>query len=115
MKRLFKKTISDRLKLCILGFNDLIKSELSCRMSADTTIDKAITLSVINSIIRVAIGAVSRGEIVQVVGFGTFISKKRKGRLVTIPLTSNQVKIPTVNSVKFITGKRFIESVNKKR
>ena len=84
-------------------------------MSADTGIDKVVTLSVINSIIKVVIGAVSRGEIVQVVGFGTFISKKRRGRFVTIPLTNNQVKIPTVNSVKFIAGKRFIESVNKKR
>lgn len=93
----------------------MIKSELSRQMSVETGLDKATTLMVINSIMKVIVESISKGELVQLVGFGTFTVKKRTERVVTIPLTNKKVKIPTSKTVKFIAGKKFTESVNKKR
>lgn len=93
----------------------MIKSELSRQMSVETGLDKATTLMAINSIMKVIVESISKGEIVQIVGFGTFVAKKRRGRVVTIPLTNSKVTVPTAKTIKFIAGKRFIESVDKKR
>ena len=98
-----------------MGMSGLIKNDLTRRIVTDTGLERKIALSVINSIIKVTTEAIAKGDIVQVVGFGTFVAKKRMGRVVTIPLTNSRVKIPTAKTIKFIAGKRFIESVNKKR
>lgn len=92
----------------------MIKRDLSRKMSAETGLDKKTSLTLINAVIKVIIESVSKGDIVQIVGFGTFVAKKRRGRVVTIPLTNSKVKVPTAKTIKFIAGKRFRESVNKK-
>jgi len=52
---------------------------------------------------------------VQLVGFGAFKSDKRAARTGRNPATGAEIKIPASKTVKFVAGKVFKDSVNKRK
>lgn len=57
--------------------------------------------------------AVTEGEKVSLVGFGTFEVSERAERIGRNPRTNEQVTIPASKSVKFKAGKALKDAVNK--
>ena len=61
------------------------------------------------------IKAVTKGDSVQLIGFGTFSSGKRAARMGRNPKTGEPLKIAAAKTVKFSAGKAFKDSVNKRK
>ncbi len=57
--------------------------------------------------------ALSKGEDVSLVGFGTFKVSERAARIGRNPATGAEIKIPSANVPKFVSGKSLKEAVNK--
>lgn len=91
------------------------KAELVEAVAAATDLSKAKTDEVIGTIIATIVKAVSKGDSVQLVGFGTFGSGKRAARTGRNPRTGEAIKIAASKTVKFTAGKAFKDAVNKKK
>ena len=58
--------------------------------------------------------ALSKGEKVTLVGFGTFEARKRRERKGRNPKTGQEIMIPESIAPKFSAGKQFKHSVNRR-
>ena len=93
----------------------MIKKQLSRLVATDVGIKEELARTVINLFIQLTIEKLSSGDPdtrLQILGFGTFVVKKRKGRIVKIPLSLNQIFVNDINTVKFIPGKKFLQKLN---
>jgi DNA-binding protein HU-beta len=88
------------------------KSELIDVVSTQTDTTKAQTGEAIDVIIETIIDAVTKGETVQLTGFGIFRTGQRAARVGRNPKTGVEVQIPAGKTVKFTAGKAFKEAVN---
>ena len=91
------------------------KAELVEAVASATDSSKASVDEVLNATIATIIKAVTKGDSVQLVGFGTFGSGKRAARTGRNPRTGEAIKIADARTVKFTAGKAFKDSVNKKK
>jgi len=91
------------------------KAELVEAVASATDSSKASVDEVLNATIATIIKAVTKGDSVQLVGFGTFGSGKRAARTGLNPRTGEAIKIAAARTVKFTAGKAFKDSVNKKK
>ena len=91
------------------------KSELVERIANDADISKASAERVINSAIELITKAVTKGDSVQLIGFGTYSQGKRSARMGRNPSTGAELKIAASKTVKFSAGKAFKDSVNKRK
>lgn len=57
-------------------------------------------------------GELKRGQKVQLTGFGTFESRKRKKRMGRNPQTGQEILIPAAKSPAFSAGKALKDSLN---
>ena len=57
--------------------------------------------------------ALSRGESVEIRGFGTYKTVKRKARIGRNPKNSQLVQIPEKNAIRWKIGKTFFNRLNK--
>mgnify|MGYP000400651865 FL=1 len=91
------------------------KAELVEKIANDADISKASAERVLNTSIETIIKAVTKGDKVQLIGFGTFGSGKRAARIGRNPKTGEAIKIAASKTVKFSAGKAFKDSVNKRK
>lgn len=91
------------------------KSELIEVVSADADISKAAAERALNSMIEAVTKAVSKGDRVTLVGFGTFYSSKRAARTGKNPRTGEKIKIAAATVPKFSAGAAFKLAVNRKK
>ena len=80
------------------------KSELVEKIANDADMSKASAERVLSSAIEQIIKAVTKGNDVQLIGFGTFKSGKRSARVGRNPQTGAEIKIPAAKTVKFTAG-----------
>ncbi|PIR74772.1 MAG: integration host factor [Candidatus Magasanikbacteria bacterium CG10_big_fil_rev_8_21_14_0_10_47_10] len=66
---------------------------------------------IVNTFLEVVIDKLSRGEKVNLTGFGIFEVRERKGRRGVDPRTLAPIDIPTVRVAKFRAGKTLKEAV----
>lgn len=59
-----------------------------------------------------AVTEVTQGEVVQLIGFGTFATGARAARTGRNPATGAEIQIPAAKTVKFSAGKAFKDVVN---
>lgn len=83
------------------------KAELIERLSKKTALTKTQSEAVLDAAISIISEAVSEGEEVKLVGFGTFSLSSRKGRLGMNPKTGKKIEIPPSTVPKFKAGKDF--------
>ncbi|MFM0339330.1 HU family DNA-binding protein [Paraburkholderia fungorum] len=88
------------------------KQELIDKVAAATGESKAATGQTIDAIVDAVTAAVVRGEMVQLVGFGSFSTGARAARVGRNPSTGVEIQIPAAKTVKFNAGKAFKEAVN---
>ena len=91
------------------------KSELIDTISSDADISKAAAERALTSALGAVMKAVSKGDRVTLVGFGTFYSTKRAARLGQNPRTGEKIKIAAATVPKFSAGAAFKEAANKTR
>jgi len=89
------------------------KQELIKKVAADAGITQKQALAALESTLAAIKASVADGQKVQLIGFGTFESKKREAREGRNPRTGNTVKIKAAVLPVFKAGKAFKDEVNK--
>ena len=90
------------------------KSELVASIAESANLTKKEAENALNGFLSAVEGALSKGEKVQLVGFGTFEVRQRKAREGRNPRNPEEViKIPASKAPVFRAGKALKESVNK--
>ncbi len=89
------------------------KKELVESMAGAADISKAAAEKALNAMLMSITAALSQGDRVTLVGFGTFSSVKRAKRKAKNPRTGEIIKIPAKNVAKFKPGSKLAEAVKK--
>ena len=90
------------------------KSELIAAIAAKTGETKKSAEATVNAFIETVTEALTKGDKVQLVGFGSFEVRKRAARKGRNPQTKEEIKIPASKAPVFKAGKALKELVNKK-
>jgi DNA-binding protein HU-beta len=93
----------------------LNKAELIAAIAEESELSKAKAELAFNSVMDTIKKAVTKGDNVQLIGFGTFSSGKRAARMGRNPKTGEAIKIAAAKTVKFTAGKAFKDTVNKRK
>ncbi|MCI0151398.1 HU family DNA-binding protein [Paraburkholderia sediminicola] len=88
------------------------KQELIDAVATTTGDTKAATGEAINAVLGAIIGALTAGDAVQLVGFGSFSTGQRAARTGRNPSTGAEMHIAAAKTVKFTAGKAFKDAVN---
>jgi DNA-binding protein HU-beta len=89
----------------------MTKAELVRRMAQEASLTKRQAEQVVQAFLTSIQVALSRGEPVTLVGFGTFSVRTRAGRKGRNPRTGRELMIPAHKTPKFIAGKGLREAV----
>ncbi|MDP2829926.1 MAG: HU family DNA-binding protein [Sulfuricellaceae bacterium] len=88
------------------------KSELIDAISKDADISKAAAGRALDAAVSAVKGALKKGDMVTLVGFGTFYVGARAARNGRNPRTGATIKIKAAKSPKFRAGKALKDAVN---
>ncbi len=91
------------------------KGQLVDQVANKTTVTKKQADAVITAAIETIMEAVSEGDKVTLVGFGSFESRERKAREGRNPKTGDKMEIPATKVPAFSAGKLFKEMVAPKK
>ena len=92
------------------------KTELTEALADATDFTKADAQRAIDALFDTDSGVIAktlqRGNKVQVTGFGTFETRRRKARMGRNPQTGEKIRIPASTAVSFRAGKGLKDAVN---
>jgi len=91
------------------------KSELVDAVAKEAAVSKAAAGNVLDAVIGAITKAVSKGDSVALIGFGTFKSAKRAARVGRNPQTGKELKIAATTVPKFSAGAGFKAAVAGKK
>lgn len=91
------------------------KSDLIETIAQEADISKAAANKALASILDAVVKAISKGDTVSLVGFGTFKSSKRAARVGRNPQTGKELKIAATTVPKFTAGATFKARVSGKK
>jgi len=89
------------------------KQELVHAVAVATGQSKAAASEAIDAFIGTVTKAVTKGDAVQLVGFGSFSTGARAARMGRNPSTGAEIQIPAAKTVKFTAGKAFKDAAPK--
>jgi DNA-binding protein HU-beta len=87
------------------------RADLVTRISKDAEITKQQAEKVLNALVDSVQEALSKGDSVTLVGFGTFTVMSRAARKGRNPQTGREIFIPASKTAKFKAGKGLRQSV----
>lgn len=90
------------------------KAELVAALAERTGETKKSAEATLNAFVEVVTETLTKGDKVQLVGFGSFEVRKRAARKGRNPQTKEEIKIPASKAPVFKAGKAFKDTVNKK-
>lgn len=88
------------------------RAELVAKIAEESELTKKDAEKALAAFISSVTGALKDGEKVQLVGFGTFETRKREARTGRDPRTGNPIKIPASTAPAFKAGKALKDAVN---
>ena len=88
------------------------KSELIDAVAESAGLSKADSTRALDSIVDVLSSALSKGDQVSIVGFGTFLVRRRNARTGRNPQTGAEIQIAAANVPAFKPGKALKDAVN---
>ena len=91
------------------------KQELVAKLAEKSGMTKASANDAINGFTEVVKEALTAGDSIQLIGFGTFAVKERAAREARNPRTGEKVKIAASKSPVFKPGKALKDAVNVKK
>ncbi len=89
------------------------KADLVSAMVQDTGLSKKDSEAALNSFVNNVSDALSKNDKVQLIGFGTFETRKRAARTGRNPQTGKELKIAASIVPAFKAGKALKDKVNK--
>ncbi len=89
------------------------KSELIAKVAEATSITKKVAGEAVEAALGSIAEALSQGEKVTLVGFGTFEVRNRKSKRGVNPVTKAPIEIPASKSAAFRPSKQLKEAVSK--
>ena len=89
----------------------MTKTDLVSAVAEKASLTKKDAGAVLDALIEEIIGAVKKGDRVQLVGFGTFELRERAARTGLNPQTKEQIEIPASKAPAFKAGKAFKDAV----
>ena len=89
------------------------KAELVAAIAEKTELSKKDSEKVLKAFVDVVTEELTKGEKIQLVGFGTFEVAERSAREGRNPQTGATMKIPASKAPKFKAGKALKDAVNK--
>lgn len=87
------------------------KAELIEKIAAAVQIPKKQAEDALECFIDTIVSTVKSGGEVALAGFGTFLSKRRAGRMGINPRTKEKIQVPAITVPKFRAGKNFKEAL----
>ncbi|AJZ56697.1 bacterial DNA-binding family protein [Paraburkholderia fungorum] len=90
------------------------KQELIGAVAGRTGDSKAAAGEAIDAMLGAIMTALTAGDAVQLVGFGSFSTGTRAARVGRNPSTGAEIQIAAAKTVKFTAGKAFKDTVNGK-
>ncbi len=88
------------------------KTELIAAVAKATELKKVDADKAVNAVIATIQGALKKGEKVQLIGFGTFESRKRPARVARNPRTGEEIKVKASTAPVFKASKAFNDQLN---
>jgi DNA-binding protein HU-beta len=88
------------------------KQELVDAVAAKTGGSETAAAATVDALIGTITATVTKGDTVQLVGFGSFSTGARAARVGRNPATGAEIQIPAAKTVKFTAGKAFKDAVN---
>ena len=92
----------------------MVKSQLIQKLSEKTNISPKIAEIAVNTVFKAMIDALTRGEGIEIRGFGSFKVREYKGRTGNHPRTGTSIEIPAKRRPFFKVGKELRERINNK-
>lgn len=89
----------------------MTKTDLVSAVAKKAGVTKKDAGAVLDALIKEIIGAVKKGDRVQLVGFGTFELRERAARTGLNPQTKEQIEIPAPKAPAFKASKAFKDAV----
>jgi len=89
------------------------KSDLVQVAAKAGNLSKAAAGEAVNAVFDAIVANVAKGKRVTVVGFGTFLPRKRKARAGRSPVNGKEIKIDAKTLPAFAAGQGFKEAVDK--
>ena len=90
------------------------KQDLILQVANKVQITQRLSDDILSNTLESIMKALSKGDKVTLVGFGTFEPRKRKERKGTNPQTGQEIQIPSSVVPKFSAGKQFKQAVNRR-
>ncbi len=90
------------------------KQDLILQLANKVQLTQKKSDEMVSTMLESIMKALSKGDKVTLVGFGTFEARKRKERKGRNPKTGEAIQIPASVSPKFSAGKQFKQSVNRR-
>lgn len=88
------------------------KTELISAVAKATELKKVDADKAVNAVITAIQDTLKKGEKVQLIGFGTFESKKRPARMARNPRTGEEIKVKASKAPTFKASKAFKDELN---
>ncbi len=89
------------------------KSDLVQVAAKAGNVSKAAAGEAVNAVFEAIVANVAKGKRVTVVGFGTFLPRRRKARAGRSPMNGKEIKIQAKTIPAFAAGQGFREAVDK--
>ncbi len=90
----------------------MTKTELISAVAESVDLKKKDVERVVNSVFSIIGAALTKGDKVQLVGFGTFLVRRRSARLGRNPQTGEEINIPEASVPVFKPGKSLKDAVS---
>ena len=94
-----------------MGDNKMNKAELIEAVAKSTKQTKAQAETTLNALMAAVQQSLTKGNSVQLIGFGTFAVEERAARIGRNPATGKELKIPAKKVVKFKVGSKLKDAV----
>lgn len=88
------------------------KAELIEAMAAESDLPKATVAKSLDAFVNVVTNTLKEGDQVTLVGFGTYLNRKREARQGRNPRTGEAIQIAAANVPSFKAGKALKDAVN---
>jgi DNA-binding protein HU-beta len=89
------------------------KSDLVQVAAKAGNVSRAAAVEAVNAVFDAIVANVAKGKRVTVVGFGTFLPRKRKARTGRSPVNGKEIRISAKTLPAFSAGQGFKEAVDK--
>ena len=87
-------------------------TELISAVAKATELKRSDADKAVNAVITAIQTSLKKGERVQLIGFGTFESKKRPARMARNPRTGEEIKVKASKAPTFKASKAFKDQLN---